>query len=738
MRDYVDYLEKSSLSESAASLFRDVVDWHQKPPLMITGVGGIGKSTLVAKFILDHVDDRSNLTALPFVYLDFDIPGLSVAKPATILLEALRQLNCQQIISDEALEILTPQVELYFSDVKSGESDRVNFFAFVKERFKELAHNKKPVLVVLDSFEEVQYRVSVPVLQKFFNLISEISKELLPRLRTVFAGRSTIKIPSVNFTPLTIETFDEESCKAYLHGKGIEPNAAKLIFKLFGGNLLTIKLAAELVLRRGSKGSAILEKIDTGTIFTKRDQNQIQEELVKRNLDHIHDEEVRKIAIPGILVRSLSPEVISKVLAGPCGLGTIKPSRAKELFAQLKKETFLISEMKGVTAFRQDLRVALCPIISGEKKYRAKDIHANAISYYKGKKEDRYKAELLYHSLMLEGNPDLIDKFYEPSMHPFLENSFREFPPAVFLRFANLHNLSVSDETLQKGKPIDIDAYLKKQIIEVLSIGEERQLIDLKKLLSKFKARYNSSLLYYEARLRMRLSEFSEAKNIIDGALKQSKTGVEYIRLKLLLIDVLERESQFSHAFAQVSEIDPAKYLGRVISAKNATEEDLRLLYSVQIEWYMTVLRLVKRMDKEQFPKGLNLGTVIQRIVDVNNLSQKTFPKAQQFEIFPQPYRMIIQRKLKRPIRSLSAKHIEQALLELYNSFWPVKKFVNEQKNWKETFRSTIHMNEELKMGYGIMLKDFAEPGNLQACIQDFLRFIEAAPRSHPRYDIKS
>jgi len=61
---------------------------------MITGIGGAGKSTLVAKFILDQLEHNSQ-KKLPFVYFDFDKPGLSVSNPLELAIDALQQLSVQ-------------------------------------------------------------------------------------------------------------------------------------------------------------------------------------------------------------------------------------------------------------------------------------------------------------------------------------------------------------------------------------------------------------------------------------------------------------------------------------------------------------------------------------------------------------------------------------------------------------------------------------------------------------------
>ncbi|HEU4766748.1 MAG TPA: hypothetical protein VFS77_05215, partial [Pyrinomonadaceae bacterium] len=94
LREYVGVLEPTSVWSRVKRKTESFLNWREKPPLMIYGPGGVGKSTLVAKFILDH----TNLNAIqrfPYAYLDFDRPGLLAEEPATLLVEAVRQLGIQ-------------------------------------------------------------------------------------------------------------------------------------------------------------------------------------------------------------------------------------------------------------------------------------------------------------------------------------------------------------------------------------------------------------------------------------------------------------------------------------------------------------------------------------------------------------------------------------------------------------------------------------------------------------------
>lgn len=94
LRTYAGVLPPGSLIESARRTLETIFDWSKKPPLLISGPGGVGKSALVARFILEHARAHKQ-DRFPFVYLDFDRPEVDSAEPLTLLIEAVRQLGAE-------------------------------------------------------------------------------------------------------------------------------------------------------------------------------------------------------------------------------------------------------------------------------------------------------------------------------------------------------------------------------------------------------------------------------------------------------------------------------------------------------------------------------------------------------------------------------------------------------------------------------------------------------------------
>jgi len=95
LEDFVGVIEATSLRSRVRRIARGTVALvAERTPLFIHGPGGIGKSTLVAQFVLSHLA-ASGDQRLPFAYLDLERAALDPARPLTLLLEMQTQLIVQ-------------------------------------------------------------------------------------------------------------------------------------------------------------------------------------------------------------------------------------------------------------------------------------------------------------------------------------------------------------------------------------------------------------------------------------------------------------------------------------------------------------------------------------------------------------------------------------------------------------------------------------------------------------------
>ena len=328
LRIYVNALPGEKSFGDMVNRFREFFDLHEKPPLLIHGIGGIGKSTLIAKFLLQHVDQTSN-KELIYSFIDFDHSSVSIKEPLTLMIECISQLTTQFLGSIEQLDKIRDQWTRILSQTKRtsyNKNDPTNLavlgwdeISYILDDIRKFWEDNDlyeiPYLLVLDSFEEVQ-RLGDTVLKSFFDFLSQLS-ERIPRLRTVLVSRS--EITAFKTETLFLKEFDHDAAIGFLNSHGIkEQKLTSLIFEKLGGNPLTLELAIE-VLKKENLSAYSLKDIHTRNLWLVRvDEERIQQELFKRNLNHIKHPLARKLAYPGLVLRRITPDIIQKVMAKPC------------------------------------------------------------------------------------------------------------------------------------------------------------------------------------------------------------------------------------------------------------------------------------------------------------------------------------------------------------------------------------------------------------------------------------
>lgn len=575
VNDYVDWLPKSSFVDKISSTFRNIINWHEKPPLLIKGIGGIGKSTIVAKFIMDQ-NKKNDKGALPFVYIDFDLPGFTLKEPMTILIEALRQINIQYPKHTNLINRISEQISSLIRssniDMKNVKSTNTNTRNYIYGTIEDIIKNNdldfktigsKPILVVFDSFEEMQYRASTTELFTFYKFIREISDKF-PRIRPIFVGRSElyIGVDNFKFDLMEIKEFDADSANSLLEKSGVtDEKTRRFIYKNFGGNPLMLTLATDLAKRKG--GFSIKNKEE---IKGKKWQY-----LVKRILGHIHDDDVRKIAVPGMLVRYISPDVIIKVLAEPTQLGFTDIAKANEIYEELRKEVALISKSSDGESFsfRQDLRMTCESMILEKYPKASKEIRKNAIAYYSNnqnikdiEERKKHQAEYFFHLLKNEEIPDELDASTFDELRPYLEHSIIELPASSRRYINSLNNQNSSIETVEQStiSNDDWEQYNLGLIKDALN-GELAFLGEVYEKLRKHSQRIHngfSEFGKYEALVYQRLNKLQLSHEFINRALNtdeaQKNRNLRF-DFNLIKIQNFEYEERYKDAFQSCNQI---------------------------------------------------------------------------------------------------------------------------------------------------------------------------------------
>ncbi len=509
LAEYVGVRESATLTEAFRRGIRKVFSFKERPPLVIYGPGGVGKSTLVAKFILDHVISqgshsgsgesltvKNNSQRFPFAYLDFDRPSIIAEEPITLLIEALRQLEIQFPESGVSLKrvreswtgrIAGRTVRRRSSQVSSESAaarvDRRGLFLdeFAAE-VKLLTLDEQPLLLVLDTFEEVQYRSRAFVLEVFYFL--EALQKRIPTLRTVLSGRAPIKARGeskegqkdefeTDDLPLTI--FDLEVAQGFLMSHGIEdPELAKAIAAQVGGTPLTLKLAVEVVRREGAGTKGIRDLTVNSGLLRRLEEGAIQVQLFTRILEHIHDQKkVARLAHPGLVLRRITPQLILEVLAEPCGIEISNLEEATELFNELSKEVSLVSQAgDNALIHRPDLRrVMLGPLQNDKtKQEKVKQIHQKAVEYYTRFDDDVSRAEEIYHRLWLGIDRPVLNERWRDGLA--LGSAIEELPMKARAFLAARLNLEVDDAVWSEADLEDWEIHAGRRARDLLELGQ--------------------------------------------------------------------------------------------------------------------------------------------------------------------------------------------------------------------------------------------------------------------------
>ncbi|HYE39597.1 MAG TPA: AAA family ATPase [Ramlibacter sp.] len=393
--------------------------------LFIGGIGGIGKSTLLAKFILQHV---GRVPGLHFVYLDFDRSSISPVQPLTMLLEMMRQLGWQFPAARGALEALRTDAraeartdagnpgsapaqpsfagpgnpalpaELLGPTALLGYLTRLN-------RILEDASpaRERPFLLVLDTFEEVQALgdEGVARVQAFL----DIAKDTLSPLRIVLVGRDTADGFFPDARRLVLQEYDQASRRVFLEARGVPSRISAKVARTVGGRPLALQLAARLVRDMGEEAVSLSVGERLKGFFSSA---LIEGVLYRRILDHIHDPDVRRIAHPGLVLRRLNAEVIEMVLIPALELKDFDKRKIAQVMAALRNQKDLVRvEADGSVTHRPDVREQMLALMVAEDAARVRALHHAAARYYRWKQEqpgdadgrENARVEEIYHLL---------------------------------------------------------------------------------------------------------------------------------------------------------------------------------------------------------------------------------------------------------------------------------------------------------------------------------------------------
>lgn len=601
LRSYVDVLSSKRMSEFLNRLFRHVRYLiEERPPLFLFGPGGVGKSTLLAKFILDHANP-SDAYPMPFIYLDFDRASLDPQHTRTLMTEALAQIRAQfpDLIDREHLDetrelAANTEFRQISKGAQFGRAERLI------ERLADLldqlaARNGQPVLFVLDTFEEAQSQGDSAVLN-VWNLLGELMRRV-DRVRVVVAGRRALS-KSYPHEPVEISSLDESTAVQFLEIKTrdlengpLKREDTRAVFNLIkitgengrqGAVPLSLALAARIVLREGL--AALKSTVQRRRLFASITAEQQLGMLNTRVLQHLQgtDPDLKKLIDPGLVLRRITPAVIREVLASPCEIVVVDDNRARDLFEALTKEIGLVDADRepGAVWHLPTARRAMLPLLIrtlGDAKLRA--IHDSAVEYYDAEGGTVARAEALFHRLS-RGDPTyLLDEKWNPELAPLLRSAYDELDGQPKLWLAGKLGLEVDEALRIRAHLRDWEQQAEIRARSLLSSGLAIEaLAALRERSERIEA---SQLPALEADALLLLGRPTEARDVVLRALQRGESAAKAsvaaaLFMRLATID--ERDGRVEDALQAAEDaISSSRLINDSLTEVGAWSSVLRL-----------------------------------------------------------------------------------------------------------------------------------------------------------------
>ncbi|MEM9766107.1 MAG: AAA family ATPase, partial [Pseudomonadota bacterium] len=376
--------------------------------LFIHGPGGVGKSTVLAKFALE-IEESGAADAV--VYLNLDRPLLRPGEPLTLLQDLLAQLaqtfpqNADML--EEAAERVAATAERFDLAFNAGSGlESMSTSGFWESMIGDAAElvsalpGDGPLLVMIDTFEQAQ-RLGPAIVEQMWFMFRHLA-EVQPRLRIIAAGRIGDEVESGN--TLSLEAFERSDVARVLErtvGRRVPDDIVEDVLTASEGHPLTVRLAAISVKNAGL--AAFSDPVTRAEELARLRDERRDALLYGRILRQIADPGVADIAVPGLVMRRITAGAIEEVLAEPCGL-TLGPGDADDLFERMRKEVDLVTlDLRDPNApalvHRPEVRAMMLEDLRRDRKDQARQIDERAAAYFAAQPGPFARAEYIYHLL---------------------------------------------------------------------------------------------------------------------------------------------------------------------------------------------------------------------------------------------------------------------------------------------------------------------------------------------------
>ena len=381
---------------------------------VIIGVGGVGKSALLSRYIARQ---RQRNDQAPVIHFDFDRASLKPDDPLALTFEFTRQLA-----------LYVPELDLplvrYRRSFRTEEAlESANRFpgrsltdalAMLSDILADWPGRLSGVTIVIDTFEEValQGRQTVKRTLSWLTYLRNLVH--LDNLHIIIAGREMPDSILSEHRPhihsrIRLTDLHKGAARLMLVHDGIDSTVAEKAVDAFGGNPLVLRMFVRFWQHQPKEIDALLADSRNQKRSAPGGKLAITF-LLERILVRIPDAQIRQLTSPGLLLRHITADLIKNVLAEPCGLGSLNDEDAQQLFDKLASHVWLVhQEGERLLSHRRDLRRLMLPGIQKNHEKQFEQINRLAVQYYESEPEgvssEEAWIEAAYHRGFLAENP---------------------------------------------------------------------------------------------------------------------------------------------------------------------------------------------------------------------------------------------------------------------------------------------------------------------------------------------
>lgn len=473
---------------------------QQQQLLQVWGIGGVGKSALIARFA-----QGLPATAV-LLWLDFDRADIAADDAPSIL----RALHAQA------------RVQLDGIHLPSSGDDGAQWQQAADEFSATLARaaDGKRLLLVLDSFEVAQHRERY---QELWPLLERMSRQL-PALRIVVSGRA--RVPALPFAgsiarELALRGLKPHHAKAWLRRHGIaEPAVIAEIVRLSRGLPLILHLAAQLVERGGDVSDvpkALTDSIVAGFLYG-------------RILGRIQDAALKPLARATLVLRRIAAELLQPLFGDLIDLSALP---AQEWMRRFAREVALV-DGETVLRLRDEIRTPALELLEHSDPELVREIDRRAERWYAAQASDtpEHAAELVYHRLRL-GDIDGAQASWRDGCGAFLEYAEETLPAAAAEWLRGRRGLVRAEETDTELWELDAT----ERIRAARRRGRHRLVAGI--LAERYERTPGSPLLFHEAFEQREAGAVNSALSLLNassGRGASAQTRRDRAMLKALLL----------------------------------------------------------------------------------------------------------------------------------------------------------------------------------------------------------